>query len=77
MKPDVRVLKCLRRLQEPEFAPLLEGLQVERQRQLELLAATNGEAMCLYQLQGRARALGDLLRMIETATETLTKLEKS
>lgn len=77
MKPDVRVLKCLCRLQEPGFEPLLEWLQQERQRYMELMAATSEEsAVLLRQCQGRVRALGDLLTLIDNARETLTKMEK-
>lgn len=77
MKPDVRVLKCLCQLQEPGFEPLLEWLRHERGRQMELMVSLNDEAATqLHQLQGRARALGDLLMQIDTAREMLHKLER-
>ena len=77
MKPDVRVLKCLCKLQEPGFEPLLEWLQQERQHCMEVMVATNDEsALMMYRYQGRARALGDILTLVDNARETLTKLEK-
>jgi hypothetical protein len=77
MKPDVRALKCLCQLQEPGFEPLLEWLRAERQRNMETLVSSNDDtAMHLHQLQGRARALGELLILVDGARDYLTKLEK-
>lgn len=76
MKPDVRTLKCLCQLQEPGFEPLLDWLRALRQRDVELMVSTNdASAAHLHQLQGRARALGEFLMMVDSARDYLTKLE--
>lgn len=77
MKPDIRVLKCLIQLQEPGLAPLLDWLHAERQRSMEMLVSSNDDtSMHLHQLQGRARAQGEFLTLVDGARDYLNKLEK-
>jgi hypothetical protein len=74
MKLNARIARCLCRLQDPEFEPLLDFLRAARDDEHAMMEVAADEAQ-LRRGQGRARLLGELLTEIDRARETLKKLE--
>ena len=74
MNPDARVLKCLCRLQEPGFEPLLEWLAGDREQFRDLLVKCRDPSQ-LARYQGKAEYIDDLVTAIRNARNTLTKIE--
>jgi hypothetical protein len=75
LRVDERVARCLSLLRAEEFAPLLEYLRNCRAESLEKLAVTNNEQM-LYQLQGEAGVLREILELVSKSGELAEKLRR-
>jgi hypothetical protein len=75
MKIDIRVARALCRFQDGSFEPFLDYLRALRAEAMEMMVATNDTEGSIRQYQGRARAIGELLANIESAPQTLKKLE--
>ncbi len=63
VKPENPARDCLRRLNSPEFAPLLQFLQAEVSASMHGLMLQRDEAV-LRNLQGRAQALHEILSLV-------------
>lgn len=73
LKLDLKLAHVLRRLQAPEFVPLIDALQEALEKDYELLA-TAGEVDTIRRLQGEAQFVKTLLKSIAEAEATVKKL---
>ena len=63
---DERIERCLAMLKNPEFAPLLQYLEQDRQDDLDKLAQAI-EPQFMYRLQGGVGKIKELLDLIAQA----------
>lgn len=75
MKPDLRVARCLLRLQGEEFAPWRDYLTALTRRDMTHLVHT-ADAAQVGRLQGRLQATTELLELIENAKLLAEKLDR-
>lgn len=74
-RADLRLVRCLRSLQEPQFEPLLQYLRSMRGETLENLVGA-AEPARIHVMQGRAQVLKEVLDMVEKSAELEKKLQR-
>ena len=75
MKIDLQIANAYIRLKAPEFEPLVAHLKEVHQKALEDMADV-GDELRWRRLQGRASLAKELLELVESSGELVTKLSR-